>query len=395
MAPICGNSVVLCTPVFEHSLKVRSSACRLFDVNPVKFSSASAMSEVALLSESQSDFLRIPDWKTVLAEAIRDPQELCRELELPSSLAEHAHQAGKGFPLLLPRTLLPRIRKGDPCDPVLRQFLPVWEETQAAEGFTTDPLQEQAALAAPGILSKYHGRILIVTHPACPVHCRYCFRRHFPYVKALGGGPTRTETSYSTRPGVIASAVEYLTIHPEITEVIFSGGEPLIIDDSDWIAWLEALESIPHVRRVRVHTRMPVVIPQRVTADLVATFKRCSLTKVVVLHANHPHEIDETVAEGIRRLRETGAYLFVQSVLLAGVNDSAEVLAELYEKLSELGVMPYYLHQLDRVSGTHHFEVSEERGREIMAALRQRLPGYLVPRYVREVPGATSKVLIF
>jgi len=354
------------------------------------------MSEAALLSESQSDLPRVPDWKTVLAEAIRDPQELCRELELPISLAEHARRAGNGFSLLLPRTVLPRIRKGDPRDPVLRQFLPVWEETRAVEGFTTDPLQEQAALAAPGILAKYHGRILIVTHPACPVHCRYCFRRHFPYAQALDGGQTpQKETVSGTQPRLIAPVMDYLSAHPEVTEVIFSGGEPLIIDDVAWTAWLEALEGIPHLRRVRVHTRMPIVIPQRVTAEFLAAFKRCSLTKVVVLHANHPREIDDAVGAAIQRLRATGAILLVQSVLLAGVNDSAEVLAELYEKLSDLGVMPYYLHQLDRVAGTHHFEVPEERGRRIVAELRQRLPGYLVPRYVREVPGATSKVPIF
>jgi EF-P beta-lysylation protein EpmB len=393
--PVRSDSGIHPSQVFEYSPQVRSDANHLFNISPVKSSSAFTTSEAAWPGECQSGSLGAPDWKTVLAEAIRDPQELCRELDLPSSLAEHARQAGKGFPLLLPRTVLPRIRKGDPHDPVLRQFLPVWEETQAVEGFTTDPLQEQAALTAPGILAKYHGRILIVTHPACPVHCRYCFRRHFPYAQALAGKQAEKETSTGVQPRLIASVVEYLSTHPDVTEVIFSGGEPLIIDDPEWKAWLKALADIPHLRRVRVHTRMPIVIPQRVTADLLATFERCPLTKVIVLHANHPREIDNPVSDAILRLRATGAVLFVQSVLLAGVNDSPEVLVELYEKLSELGVMPYYLHQLDRVAGAHHFEVPEHRGREIIAELRRRLPGYLVPQYVREVPGATAKVPIF
>lgn len=333
-------------------------------------------------------------WKTILAEAIRDPRELCRLLELPETWAEQATQAGKGFPLLLPRSVLPRIQKGNPDDPVLRQFLPTEAELQSVPGFSKDPLEEQTASPSPGILAKYSGRILILTHPACPVHCRYCFRRHFPYAELLRskGHGERSADEAALTPRLIPPVVDYLFAHPDVREVILSGGDPLLLDDEAIEEWMRSLGKVPSVNRVRFHTRMPVVIPERVTEALVQILRTSRLASVVVLHVNHPQEIDAGVAEAINRLRETRAILLVQSVLLAGVNDSAEVLAALYEILGSLGVLPYYLHQLDRVSGAHHFEVPEGRGREIVEQLRRLLPGYLVPRYVREVPRAPSKV---
>lgn len=334
------------------------------------------------------------DWKTILAQAIRNPGELCRLLELPETWAEQMVQAARGFPLLVPRSVLPRIQKGNPHDPVLRQFLPTEAELQPASGFSKDPLEEQTASPSPGILAKYSGRILILTHPACPVHCRYCFRRHFPYAEVLRD-KNRPEPSVDEPGGalrLVPRVVDYLRSHPDVREVIFSGGDPLLLDDQAIEQWMKSLGAISTVRRVRYHTRMPVVIPQRVTKDFVNILKTSHLACVIVLHVNHPREIDSGVTEAIGRLRESRAILLVQSVLLAGINDSAEILAELYESIGSLGVLPYYLHQLDKVSGAHHFEVPEERGREIMEQLRRILPGYLVPRYVREVPRAPSKV---
>lgn len=339
------------------------------------------------------------DWRDIVREAIRDPLTLCRELGLPDNLAQQIAASAVGFPLLIPRTLLGRIRPGDPADPVLRQFLPLTAELQQVEGYSDDPLEERSASPAPGILAKYSGRILVLAHPACPVHCRYCFRRAFPYSVMLKDRtppqPPHGEFSSGREgplPRLVRSVTAYLERHPDVHEVILSGGEPLLLDDDDLASWLSELGKIPTVRRIRFHTRMPIVIPQRVTDALVQILSSCPKSLVVVLHANHPQEIDGMVLAAIERLRAAKALLLLQSVLLAGINDSADVLAELYETLAAVGVLPYYLHQLDRVSGTHHFEVAEVRGRAIIQQLRERLPGYLVPRYVREVPGAPAKL---
>lgn len=337
-----------------------------------------------------------PVWKAQLAEAIHDPRELCRVLELPPQFAETILTVVKEFPLLLPRTVLPRIRPGDLNDPLLRQFLPLPQEAETRAGFETDPLCERSACAAPGILAKYQGRILILTTPACPVHCRYCFRRHFPYAETLEQSPPASPPAgvenHPPRDRLPETTRRYLERAADCQEVILSGGEPLLLDDDRLGKLFSQLAQIAHLKRIRIHTRLPVVIPQRVTDQLLEVLRGCRLTKAVVLHINHPQEIDAGVAEALGKLRESGGVLLVQSVLLAGVNDSADVLATLYEKLADLGVLPYYLHQLDRVRGAQHFEVPVGRGREIVAELRRRLPGYLVPRYVQEVPGAAAKV---
>lgn len=322
------------------------------------------------------------DWQAVLADAVTDPGELCRLLDLPSLLATNARRATGEFPLLVPRTYLARIRPGDPWDPLLLQVLPRMEELEVAPQFSKDPLGEAEATRTPGLLAKYQNRLLMVSTGACPVHCRFCFRRHFPY-SDLPGAKARWE----------AAAVR-IESDPSIHEVILSGGDPLSLKDDLLHHLIERIAAIPHLRRLRIHSRFPVLIPQRVNSPLVDMLRATRLTSMVVVHVNHPAEIDDAVAEAFGRLADAGIPLLSQSVLLRGVNDQIEVLRELCERLVDLRVIPYYLHQLDRVAGAAHFEVPEAVGRKLIEELRTRLPGYAVPRYVRETPHDPSKVVL-
>jgi EF-P beta-lysylation protein EpmB len=310
-------------------------------------------------------------------EAIRDVDELCRVLRLPDDCL--AAQAADHFPVFVPRGYAARMRPGDPNDPLLLQVLPLAEELHDSPGFVADPVGDRLATRAPGLLHKYQGRVLLVTTGACAVHCRYCFRRHFPYSDA-------PHALAEWEPGLAAIAAD-----PSIDEVILSGGDPLMLVD-DWLRRLaHRLAEIPHVRRLRVHTRLPIVVPERVDCELLDWLCGTRLVPVVVVHANHPAEIGPEVADALTRLVEAGVTVLNQSVLLRRVNDDADVLTELSRRLVELRVMPYYLHQLDRVSGAAHFEVPIETGLRLMAELRRRLPGYAVPRYVREMPGGEFK----
>jgi len=321
-------------------------------------------------------------WQRELADAVRDPVELCRLLALDAALADEARLSAAGFPLLVPRAFVARMRKGDRCDPLLLQVLPIAAERQVSAGFSADPLAEAAALAAPGLVQKYAGRALVLATGACAVNCRYCFRRAFPYAE-----------SGATRAGVEA-AVDAVAADPTIHEVILSGGDPLLLDDERLGRLVERIEGIPHVRRLRIHSRLPIVLPARVTESLTAVLAAVRLATVVVVHANHPAELDAAVATALARLTAARVILLNQAVLLAGVNDSVDVLAALSERLVEIGVLPYYLHLLDRVQGTAHFEVPEEVAKCLHEALRARLPGYAVPRLAREVPGEPAKVWI-
>ena len=318
-------------------------------------------------------------WQRELAAAVRDVGELCDLLGLsPADLPAAAAR----FPLLVPRSFVARMRPRDPRDPLLLQVLPNAAEDEDVAGFTADPLHERAALAAPGLVHKYAGRALVLAAGGCAVNCRYCFRREFPYAE-----------SGATRAGLDA-ALGALAADTSLGEVILSGGDPLLLDDDRLGELVERIESVPHVRRLRIHTRLPIVLPSRVTDALAGVLQGTRLACVVVLHANHPAELDAGVADAAERLAGAGAVLLNQAVLLAGVNDSADVLAGLSERLVELRVVPYYLHLLDRVRGTAHFEVGEERARELLDALRRRLPGYAVPRLAREVPGEPAKMWI-
>lgn len=321
----------------------------------------------------------VPPWQRELARAISDPAELCRILQLDPQLALPAQGAAGQFRLLVPRGYVRRMRQGDPADPLLRQVLPLAGEQLEQPGFSPDPLQERASLRAPGLLHKYRGRALLVTTGACAVHCRYCFRREFPYPASASPSP---------------AALQAIAADPSIHEVILSGGDPLALGTERLQRLTDALRPIAHLRRLRLHTRTPIVLPERVDGPLLAWLRRLPWPCVIVLHCNHANEIDDSVRAAAARLRTAGVTLLNQSVLLAGVNDSLQALQGLSEALGDAGIVPYYLHLLDPVRGTAHFQVEEPRARGLMAQLSAQLPGYLVPRLVREVPGAPGKTLI-
>lgn len=320
----------------------------------------------------------------MLAEAVTDAEELLGLLGLdPSKIAGGpTSSAARRFPLRVPRGFVARMRRGERDDPLLRQVLPVADEDLVVPGFSADPVGELAIVRGDGVLAKYHGRALLVATGACAVHCRYCFRRHFPYEDERAGGADWS------------AAVAAVAANPTVDEVILSGGDPLLLPDRRLAELAEALAAVPHLRRLRIHTRLPVVLPERVNEELVEWLGACPLPVVIVIHANHANEVDAGVERAVGALREAGSVLLNQAVLLAGVNDSPDALAELSRRLADCGVVPYYLHLLDRVAGAAHFEVAEPRALEIMSTLRARLPGYLVPRLVRELPGAASKVAI-
>jgi EF-P beta-lysylation protein EpmB len=319
-------------------------------------------------------------WQRELAEAVRDPDELCEMLGLDPRIAVEARAAGGDFPFLVPRSFVARMTPGDPADPLLVQVLPRFRESEPADGYTADPLDERGALAAPGLVQKYAGRVLLLATGGCAVHCRYCFRREFPYAD-----------SGANRAGLEA-ALQAVAADTTIREVILSGGDPLLLDDERLSQIVARLEGMPHVLRLRIHTRLPIVLPSRVTDELVSLLGATRLTVAMVVHANHPAELDAEVAGAVARLAAGRILLFNQAVLLAGVNDAVATLAGLSERLLDLGIVPYYLHLLDRVRGTAHFEVGEARARELHDALRASLPGYAVPRLAREVPGEPAKV---
>lgn len=318
------------------------------------------------------------DWQHAQRMAYARPADLLAALGLTAAEVGLSQAAAADFGFRVPRPWAARIRPGDPRDPLLLQVLPVAAETRPRAGFLADPVGDLAAERAPGLLHKYRGRALLLVTGACAIHCRYCFRREFPYGDSVG--TARLE-----------AALELLAAAPEIDEVILSGGDPLSLRDERLAALIARLAAIPHLRRLRVHTRVPVAIPARVTSALVDALAGTRLASVVVLHVNHAQEIDEEVAAALRPLRAAGVPLLNQAVLLRGVNDDAATLRALSTRLFEAGVLPYYLHLLDRVRGTAHFLVPTRRARALLRELRDTLPGYLVPKLVREEAGRASK----
>jgi EF-P beta-lysylation protein EpmB len=318
-------------------------------------------------------------WQQLLADAITDPAELCATLGLDPALVAPAFAAAGDFALRVPRGYVARMRRGDPHDPLLLQILPSAAELTTALDFKADPVGDMDSRAAPGLLHKYAGRALLVTTGACAIHCRYCFRRHYPYAD-------ESALRHGWQP-----ALDRLRADPSIHEVILSGGDPWSLSDRRLRKLTDALQDLPQIRRVRVHTRYPVVLPERVDTGLLDWLASVSLQKVVVIHANHANEIDEQVGRACTDVARTGATLLNQSVLLAGINDSVAALANLSEALFAARVLPYYLHVLDKVQGASHFDVDEARASELHRELAARLPGYLVPRLVREVAGAPAK----
>jgi EF-P beta-lysylation protein EpmB len=320
----------------------------------------------------------VPDWQIALAQAIGSVEDLLDLLQIDPGMRPEP-VIGGDFPLRVPHSFAARMEAGNINDPLLRQVLPVPAEDENSVGYQTDPLTEQGAMAAPGLLHKYHGRALLTVTGACAIHCRYCFRRYFPYCDANPLAAHRDET------------LEYLYSHGEITEVILSGGDPLVLPDRRLRELAAQLAAIPHIKTLRLHTRLPVVLPERVDEQLLDWIDNHPGRIVIVIHSNHPNEIDAGVTAAIKQLAHTGATLLNQSVLLKGINDMPDTLKVLSESLFAAGVLPYYLHQLDRVKGAAHFEVSDARASELMQQLHAALPGYLVPGLVREIPGLPGK----
>jgi L-lysine 2,3-aminomutase len=319
------------------------------------------------------------DWQRALTQAFCDLPSLLKYLQIDARFQQETAEAQLQFALRVPREYAALMRKGDPNDPLLRQVLPSHEELITSDGFIADPVGDQQAEQEPGLLHKYHGRILIMTTGACAVHCRYCFRRHYPYQKG------------TATPREMQNILDYLSHHPSIEEVILSGGDPLMINDNRLNSWLQQLQALPHLKRLRLHSRLPVVLPQRVTPDLLKLLNSSRLQSIMVLHINHANEISPALANSCRMMRDAGIMLFNQSVLLKGVNDNSDTLVTLSERLFEIGVMPYYLHLLDKVSGAAHFDLEENKIAHLKQQLLARLPGYLMPKMVREIAGESSK----
>jgi EF-P beta-lysylation protein EpmB len=321
-------------------------------------------------------------WQRDLAAAITDPRELLATLELPLELLPQAQQAAVLFALRVPRSFVRRMRRGDVADPLLLQVLPLSEELAATPGYVADPLQEADAIRAAGLLHKYQGRALLIATGACAVHCRYCFRREFPYAE-----------QHSAK-GRWREAIQHVATDVSIEELILSGGDPLSLSDTRLQEITDSLQGIAHLRRLRIHTRQPIVLPSRVDDSLLRWLAGLRWPVVIVLHVNHANEIDDEVVRALAALRNAGATLLNQSVLLRGVNDNVVALEALSKRLFDCGVLPYYLHLTDAVRGTAHFAVSDAQGQVLLNQLAARLPGYLLPRLVREMPMAAAKVSI-
>ena len=325
--------------------------------------------------------LTLPDdrWQAHWRQAIRDPAELLAILGLDAKAAGVSADALAQFALRVPRGFVARMRHGDPADPLLRQVLPITDEMQIVPGFSFDAVGDGQAKKATGVIQKYRGRALLVTTGSCAINCRYCFRRHFDYA------------GENAAKGGWQEAVAAIAADPDIDEVILSGGDPLSLNTSKLAELTDALAAIPHIKRLRIHSRLPVVLPERVDDGLVQWLSSLPWPVAFVLHANHANEFDAQVDAALARIRATGAQLLNQAVLLRGVNDELDALAALSERSFAAGVMPYYLYQLDKVQGAAHFEVSDEQALALHAGLMARLSGYLVPKLVREIAGDTSK----
>ncbi|MEY3018503.1 MAG: hypothetical protein RL336_1638 [Pseudomonadota bacterium] len=321
-------------------------------------------------------------WQNLLANAFDSSDELLAALQLDKNALDVSQKAAADFPLRVPASYVAKMRSGDPNDPLLRQVLPLGAEMNLVDGFSADPLQENASNPLPGIVHKYQGRVLLITSGACAINCRYCFRRHFPYGD---NNPSLVEWQQS---------LDYISTRPDIDEVILSGGDPLAASDKYLARLVAQLAEIKHVKRLRIHSRLPVVIPQRITDDTLAWMDTHRFDIAFVVHANHPNELDEYTRQAFQRLTSHGVTLLNQGVLLAGINDDADCLIALSKALFSQGVLPYYMHALDKVAGAAHFDVSRERARSLAAELLTALPGYLVPRFVFTQAGAAHKLTV-
>jgi EF-P beta-lysylation protein EpmB len=318
-------------------------------------------------------------WQQQLKDAFKNIDILCRYLQIAPNDLPVSLEAAQSFPLKVPLSFAASMEKGNPNDPLLRQVLPVNDELLTYPGFTNDPVGDLQAAATTGVLHKYHGRALFITTGSCAINCRYCFRRNFPYSELQVTKQTEN------------SAIQFIRDDASLSEVILSGGDPLLLSDIRLRELIKQLGTIDHVKRIRIHSRLPIVLPARITDEFIETLTRCPAKIVLVVHCNHANEINDRVIAGLRRFKKSGITLFNQAVLLKGVNDDAEVLCNLSEKLFDQDVIPYYLHLLDKATGTGHFEVSEPEALALIAQVQASLPGYLVPKLVRERAGALSK----
>jgi len=318
-------------------------------------------------------------WQALWRQAVRDPRELLALLGLEAQARRISEAAARQFPLRVPRGFVARMRHGDPDDPLLRQVLPILDEERIVPGFELDAVGDAAARSGHGVIQKYAGRALLIATGSCAVNCRYCFRRHYPYAQDTAAAAGWRE------------AITRLREDATIREVILSGGDPLSLADHKLAELTDALREVPHIRRLRIHSRLPIVLPERVDAGLLEWLGDLPWPTTLVVHANHANEFDASVDAAMAKLRDIGVILLNQSVLLRGVNDDVEALVALCERGFEAGVLPYYLHQLDRVAGAAHFEVSDTRALALHTGIATRLSGYLVPRLVREIAGQPGK----
>lgn len=324
------------------------------------------------------------NWQSQLSDLITDPLELLEILELSKAqLLSGAILASGQFKLRVPRAFVRKMEVGNPLDPLLLQVLPHHLEMEEHDGFVTDPLDEEQANQIPGVLHKYKSRFLLTLTGACAVHCRYCFRRHFPYQENL----PKNEDWLNIKG--------YLETHPEINEVILSGGDPLTLSNRKLATWIERLESLSQIKILRIHSRVPIVIPERIDEELVSLLKNSRLRVILVVHSNHPAELDNLTCAKLSYLAKQNILVLNQAVLLKGVNDSAQTLVNLSQRLFEAQILPYYLHVLDKVKGAHHFDLGAEKIDQIYKDVLASLPGYLVPKLVREVAGENNKTPLF
>lgn len=319
----------------------------------------------------------VPIWKQALRRNFVDITKLADYLLLtPEQRIDFLHRPR--FVLNLPLRLAEKIKKGDMNDPILKQFLPLNAEKAITADFINDPVGDCGSLKSQKMIQKYNGRVLIVTTGACAMHCRYCFRQNFDYIVNKG----------------FEEELKLIAEDPSINEVILSGGDPLSLDDRILGDLLSALAAIPHVNKVRFHTRFPIGIPERIDESFLSLLANSRLQFWFVIHVNHPREFDEDIFFVLKAVQRLGIPILSQSVLLRGINDDLETLRELFEVMVDHGIIPYYLNQLDKVQGASHFEVSEETGKMLMRQLATVLPGYAVPRYIREIPGMPNKTPI-
>jgi EF-P beta-lysylation protein EpmB len=319
------------------------------------------------------------NWQQQLADAFNNITDLCAYLQINPADLDISAQAASNFALKVPRNFASCMEKSNPHDPLLRQVLPVADETLDYPGFSNDPVGDLLAATSASVIHKYHGRVLLINTGSCAINCRYCFRRNFPYA------------DYQLSKQKLTAALHYLKEDSSITEIILSGGDPLLLSDDRLAHLLTQFNNIDHIKRIRIHTRLPIVLPARITDNLISVFNKSHKQLVMVVHCNHANELNALVIAALQQLKQQGMSLFNQSVLLKNINDNAKTLAELSEALFSVGVIPYYLHQLDKAVGTGHFEVPEQKSLEIIQQLQTLLPGYLVPKLVKEVAGAEAK----